>query len=204
MLTLYSSPTSPYVRKVLIVARETGTISQIDTVFGGGSPVEPNAATRAVNPLGKIPCLARPDGPAIFDSPVICQYLDSLHHGHKLYPAGAARWSALTLEALADGILDALVLCLYETRLRPEPIRFAPWVDAQRLKVTQALDALEAQWIAHLNGPLDIGGVAVGATLGYIDFRFPDIAWRNGRPALSAWHAAFAERDSYKATVPVG
>jgi glutathione S-transferase len=203
MLTLYHSPTSPYVRKVLILAHEAGLSDRIETVFGGGSPIEPNAATAAVNPLNKVPCLARPDGPAIFDSRVICQYLDSLHGGHRFYPDGPARWTAMTLEALGDGILDAAILALYETRLRPEAIRFAPWVDGQKRKITQALDAVESQWLAHLSGPVTIGSIAVAVACGYLDLRFADMGWRDTRPNLAAWHAKFAERESYKATVPV-
>lgn len=203
MLKLYYSPTSPYVRKVMILAQEGGLLGQIETVKAATAPGSPDPAIKAHNPLGKIPCLVRDDGPAIFDSPVICQYLASLVPGQTFYPEGASRWTALTLEALGDGILDAAILCVYEVRMRPEAIRHQPWVDAQRAKIVAALDALEAQWLAHLAGPLDIGAISIAVALGYIDLRHADLNWREGRPGLAAWHAAFAERDSYKATVPV-
>ncbi len=201
-MKLYHAPTSPYVRKVMILLHETGLLDRVEIVDGGGSPVSPNPATVAANPLGKVPCLERGDGPAIFDSRVICRYVDSLHGGHKFYPAGAALWSTLTLEALADGILDAGILMVYEARLRPEEIRFAPWVDAQRLKITRSIDALENNWLAHLSGPVDAGAVAVACALGYMDLRFADLGWRKTSPKLAAWHARFAERPSYVATVP--
>jgi glutathione S-transferase len=133
---------------------------------------------------------------------VICRYLDSLHQGRKFYPEGAGLWTSLTLEALGDGVLDAAVLMIYEARLRPEALRFAPWVDAQTLKIARALDALEARWIAHLQGPLDAGGLCVGVALGYLDFRFAEIAWRGGRPLLAEWHKGFAALPSFRATMP--
>ena len=203
MLKLYSSPTSPYVRKVLILAQEAGLLGQIEVVKATTAPGAPDSGVLAHNPLGKIPCLVRADGPAIFDSPVICQYLASLAPSHPFYPSGAARWTALTLEALGDGILDAAILCVYEVRMRPEAIRHQPWVDAQRAKIVASLDALESQWLAHLSGPMDIGAISIAVALGYLDLRHADLNWRDGRPGLAAWHAAFAERDSYKATVPV-
>ena len=202
MLTLFYAPTSPYVRKVLILAHEGGFADRIETVAAAGTPIEPNTQTAAANPLGKIPCLKRDDGPALFDSRVICQYLDATHGGGQFYPAGAARWSALTLEALADGIVDAAILVVYESRLRPEERRFTPWTDGQLGKIHRAIDALEAEWLPHLKGPLDIGSIAVACALGYLDLRFPDLGWRDSHPGLAAWLSDFAGRESYKATVP--
>ena len=201
-MKLHHSPTSPYARKVMIVLHETGQTGAVTLITGANSPMAPNPLTVAANPLGKIPCLERPEGPAIFDSRVICRYLDSLHHGHKLYPAGPGLWSTLTLEALGDGVLDAGLAAIYETRVHDEGARAQGWIDAQRLKIARACDALEAQWLAHLAGPLDAGAIAVAAALGYVDFRFSDLGWREGRPGLAAWHADFAGRESFKATIP--
>jgi glutathione S-transferase len=201
-MKLHHSPTSPYVRKVLIVLHETGLIDRVTLTTNPSTPLAESPALTAANPLGRVPCLEREDGPAIFDSRVICRYLDSLHGGRRLYPEGGALWTTLTLEALADGMLDSAIACIYEARLRPEELRFQPWVDAQKGKIRRALDVLEAEWTAHLAGPLDAGAIAVGATLGYIDFRFADLAWREGRPRLAHWHEGFAARDSYKATAP--
>lgn len=201
-MKLHVSMTSPYVRKPRMLLRETGLDARVAEIPETVSPVEPNAQVAALNPLGKIPCLERPEGPALFDSRVICRYLDTLHDGAKFYPAGDRVWTTLTLEALADGMMDALVLCRYEVVLRPEAARSQSWVDGQMLKVRRGLDALESQWLAHLNGPLDAGGLAVGVMLGYVDYRYADLRWRDGRPGLAAWHADFAARPSYAATTP--
>ena len=101
-------------------------------------------------------------------------------------------------------IMDAAVLMVYESRVRPEQCRFAPWVDGQWTKIDRALDTLEQRWLSHLHGPLDMGQIAVGVALGYLDFRHGDRGWRGGRPGLAAWDAVFAERPSMVATRPAG
>jgi glutathione S-transferase len=174
----------------------------VELVTGSGSPVDPGTAPLEANPLGKVPALERPDGPALYDSRVICQYLDA-RAGAGLYPEGARRWDTLTVEATGDGILDAALLMVYEGRLRPEELRFAPWVEGQWAKVDRALDALETRWMAHLQGPLEAGQIAVACALGYLDFRHGARGWRSGRPHLAAWYAGFAERPSMQATIPV-
>jgi glutathione S-transferase len=201
-MKLHHSPTSPYVRKVMIVLREAGLLDRVALVPHASTPLAEDPTLVAAAPLARIPCLEREDGPAIFDSRVICRYLDSLHAGRKIYPEGAALWTTLTLEALADGVLDSAVSAVYEMRLRPEGARFQPWIDAQKGKIARAIGALEAEWIAHLAGPLDAGAIAVGVALGYVDFRHGDLNWRAGCPKLAAWHATFAERESYAATMP--
>lgn len=199
-LRLYSSATSPFVRKVLVVLRETGLLGQVELVPAGGNPIDPGTMPVARNPLGKIPALERADGPAIYDSRVICRYLDELAKS-ALYPP-ARLWDTLTLEATADGIMEAAVLTRYETMLRLDAARSAPWIAGQRAKITRALDALEGRWMAHLAGPLDCGQIAVGCALGYLDFRLGDLGWREGRADLAAWEARFAERPSMRETVP--
>ena len=111
-------------------------------------------------------------------------------------------WEILTLEALADGIMDAAVLITYEKRVRPEDQRHAGWLDGQRARVARGLDALEEEWMSHLHGPLNAGQVAVGCALGYLDFRHPDITWREGHTQLAAWFERFAERPSMVETSP--
>jgi glutathione S-transferase len=201
-MKLLHSPTSPYVRKVLMLLHETGLLDRVAIETVASTPLAENPGLTAANPLGRIPCLLREDGPAVFDSRVICRYLDSLHGGAKFYPEGPSLWTTLTLEALADGMLDSAVSGMYERRLRPEAIQFGPWIEAQKGKIGRALDALESQWIAHLEGPADAGALATAATLGYLDLRYPDMGWREGRPRLAAWHARMAERPSYAATAP--
>jgi glutathione S-transferase len=155
------------------------------------------------NPLGKIPVLEREDGPALYDSRVICRYLDDLAGGG-LYPAKPRLWETLTLEATGDGIMEAALLMVYEDRTRPEERRFGGWVEGQWAKIDRALDAVEARWMAHLAGPPDASHIAVGCALGYLDFRLAARDWRPGRPALAAWEARFAARPSMQATRPVG
>lgn len=205
-MRLYHSPTSPYVRKVMILLHETGLVDRVELVRAAGTPLEPGTLPVDHNPLGKVPVLETADG-VMFDSRVICRYLDDLA-GAGAYPYGRGVWRTLTLEALADGILDAALLIVYETRLRPEEVRFAPWVEAQTVKVTRALDALEAEWVGHLtaarDGCPDMSTIAVAAALGYVDVRLAALDWRAERPLLAAWADGFAQRASMGATQPVG
>jgi glutathione S-transferase len=191
---------SPFVRKVNVVLHETGQVDDVELVEVMTTPVSTPSEVRAANPIGKIPALIRPDGPAIYDSRVICRYLDDRGNGG-LYPADSI-WEMLTLEATADGIMDAAVLMVYEGRVRPEHLIYNEWVEAQWAKVTSGLDALNERWMSHLNGPLNIGQIAVGCALGYLDFRHGQRNWREGRGALDDWYAAFSETESMKATAP--
>ncbi len=199
MITLLSSPASPFVRKVRVVLLETGqddvALQEVTT-----TPVATAPEVAAANPVGKIPALLRDDGPAIYDSRVICRYLNA-RAGGDLYPDSHI-WETLTLEATADGIMEAAVVSVYEKRVRPEEFWYQPWLDAQWAKVTRALDALESRWMSHLHGPVDMGHIAIGCALGYLDFRHPDKDWRAGRDSLAAWEAKFADRASMKATAP--
>lgn len=204
MMELIWSGASPYARKVMLAAHELGISEQIKTVPGSGTPVEPNANTKAHNPLGKLPCLIPADGPAIYDSRVICQYLCSLVPGQNLIPEGAARFRTLTLEAMADGMCDAALLIRYEIAMRPAEKHWDEWLAAQWGKVETALDAAEDGWAAHLAGPFDLGHAALGSALGYLDFRFGDRDWRTGRAKLAKWHEGFSERASAVATAPQG
>jgi glutathione S-transferase len=201
-LKLYHSPTSPYVRKVMVTLDLTGQSGDVELIPGSGTPLAANDATIRVNPLGKIPCLIGDDGAVIYDSRVICRYLD---HRAKagLYPAGDALFAVLTAEALADGIIDAVLLTAYEWRLRPEEIRYQPWVDGQTAKVERALAVLEQTELV-LTGPVNAAQIAAGCALGYVDFRLADLGWRDRYPALATWYAAFAATPAMKATVPVG
>lgn len=201
-MRLYHSPTSPFVRKVMVLLHETGQTADTELVPAIGNPVAPGTLPVALNPLGKIPLLERDDGPAIYDNRVICRYLDD-RAGSRLYPPAPRLWEVLTLEATADGMLDAAVLMVYEARVRPEKKRLPEWVESQWSKVSRALDALESRWLSHLNGPLDMGQIAVACALGYLDFRHSDRRWRDKHPGLAAFEADFAGRPSMVATRPV-
>ena len=200
-MRLHQSPNSPYVRKVRVVLHETGQTGDVELVAATGTPLVPGSLPLAQNPLGKIPTLERTGGAALYDSRVICRYLDD-RAGGRLYPAAPRLWEALTLEATGDGIMDAAILMVYEHRLRPAEHVRADIVEAQWAKVARALDALEARWLSHLAGPLDIGQIAVGCALGYLDFRHAGRNWRQGREGLAEWEARFAERPSMRDTVP--
>lgn len=199
-MILHYSPASPFVRKVRVVAAETGLTDQIELVAAKVGITLEEYPTAAHNPLAKIPTLIPDDGPALYDSRVICRYLDSLAGGG-LYPADRP-WATLTLEATADGLLDASVAMVYEHRYRPADKVDPGWIEAQWAKASRALDALEERWMSHLAGPLDIGHIGVGCALGHLDLRHDDRQWRATRPALAAWEATFAQRPSMVATRP--
>ena len=185
----------------MVTLHETGLVDEVELVPTSAAPVGASTAPTALNPLGKVPTLERADGPTLYDSRVISRYLDDLTGG-KLYPAKPRLWETLTLEATADGISEAAVLMVYEGRMRPDEVRFAPWVEGQWSKVARGLDAIEARWISHLAAPLDAAQIALGCALGYLDLRHNVRAWRTGRPALAAWFDRFAERPSMQATRP--
>ncbi len=196
-MKLHHSPASPYVRKVRICAITRGIDGQIELV-----PCNPNtspAALLADNPLSKVPTLLTDDGMALFDSPMICEYLDSLGEALPMFPAtGAARWRALKLQAMGDGILDACVPRRMEMQ-RPQDEGRAGVVARMRAAVERTLDALEAD---PPHQALDIGSISVACALGYLDFRFPQQPWRGERPKLAAWFAAFSQDPAVAATVP--
>ncbi|ABV95012.1 putative glutathione S-transferase family protein [Dinoroseobacter shibae DFL 12 = DSM 16493] len=201
MMELFGAPASPFVRKVRVLLAETGyddmvTFTPVATAVVG----EADAAIKAANPLGKIPALQRPDGPALYDSRVICRYLDA-KFTLEAYPASRL-WEVLTLEATADGIMDAGVLMVYERRFRPAEKQDDAWIDGQWAKIARALDAIEDRWMSHLAAPIDMSQIAVGCALGYLDFRHADRSWREGRPALAAWADTFLAREAMIATTP--
>jgi glutathione S-transferase len=198
-MKLRYSPTSPYVRKVSVVSLETGLDKRIERIPTNVWAPSTDVATD--NPLGKVPALITEGGETLFDSPVICEYLDSLHDGLKLFPPpGGARWTALRRQALGDGILDAGVLRRLESG-RPESQQSPPWIARQTAAVRRGLDALEDEAEA-LGGPITIGHIAIGCALGWLDFRCADDDWRENRPSLARWHETFAQRPSMQETVP--
>jgi glutathione S-transferase len=198
-MKLRYSTTSPYVRKVVVTALETGQDGRVERV--ATSTADPKSGLAEQNPLGKVPALLTDDGTVLYDSPVICEYLDSLHGGRKLIPAsGAARWTVLRQQALADGILDAAVGRIVETR-RPAGEQSPSFIEKQRTVVGRALDAFEKE-AASLPGEPTLGTIALGCALGYLDFRYAADEWRKGRPNLAKWYETFSKRPSMIATVP--
>ncbi|CAN5924207.1 glutathione S-transferase family protein [soil metagenome] len=200
-MKLFYSGTSPFARKVMIVAHEANLASRIELV-PVAAPTLPTSTYPELaksNPLAKIPALVLDDGSSLFDSRVICEYLDTLHDGPTLVPEGADRFRVLRLQALADGVVDAGILIRFEQVLRPAALRWDEWVDGQARKVVGALDELEA---TTFPAALDLGQVAVGCALDWLELRKPIADIRSGRPRLFAWLDAIKQRPSFLATAP--
>ncbi|HLH87950.1 MAG TPA: glutathione S-transferase family protein [Xanthobacteraceae bacterium] len=197
-MKLHWSPRSPYVRKVMVAAHETGVVERLDCVRTVAAMATPHKELMLDNPLSKIPTLVLDDGSRLYDSVVICEYFDALHDGPKLFPSEPrARWTALRRHALGNGLLDVLIYWRSE-RLREQPAQ--AYLDAYAVKQRATADALEKEAAALAATPFGIGHIAIGCALSYSDFRFPDIDWRRDHPALAEWHAAFSQRPSVRAT----
>jgi glutathione S-transferase len=200
-MKLHWSPRSPFVRKVMIAAHETGLVERLTCVRTVVAMTAPNAALLPDNPLSKIPTLVLDDGSALYDSGVICEYLDTLHEGVKLFPADPkARWITLRRHALGSGLLDLLILWRNE---RERPQSSQPHLDAYGVKYKAALNALEKEICAITATPFGIGHIGIGCALSYADFRFADLDWRVEHPQLAAWHKSFSQRPSARATEAV-
>jgi glutathione S-transferase len=203
-MKLWYSPPSPFARKVRVAAIELGLAERIELVLMPVVPIEPNPALVAQNPLVKLPTLEAEDGAVLYDSRTICEYLDALAGGGRLFPpSGPARWDALRRQALGDGIMDAGILRRYELVLRPEALRWSEWLRGQQAKIDYALDAAEREagrWKGER--AFDIGHVTLACALGWLDFRFGDYDWRAKRGALGAWYAHARRRPSLAQTMP--
>ncbi len=200
-MKLYYAQKSPYVRKALVVANEAGIEDKLEKVdCSTTTPVNPDPSN--ANPLKKIPALELDDGTILFDSPVICEYLDAELGDGSLFPRElSARWIALRFQALADGLLDAAILLRYETILRPEHLCWDDGVTAQMNKIDDALADMEDH-ADSFGERVDIGTISVACAVGYLDFRFEDKDWRAVCPTLAAWYEGFAKRPSMQATRP--
>lgn len=199
MKLLWSSR-SPFVRKVMVLVHEVGLASRIECVRTVVSAAKPNAEVMALNPLSKLPTLIMDDGRALYDSRVICEYLDGLHRGPGLFPSDASgRLEAMRRQALGDGMMDFLLVWLSE-RFRPVAQQSPALIEACGLKLKTSLDALEGEADALARSPFGIAHIAIGCALGYVDFRFPDTIWRDGHPRLAACAEAIHARPSFQST----
>jgi glutathione S-transferase len=196
-MKLHWSPKSPYVRKVMVCAHELGLVDRLELVRSVAAMLKPNPAIMADNPLSKIPTLVREDGGTLFDSVVICEYLNDLAGGTLFPPQGEAKWRALRWHAFGDGLLDALILWRNE-REREAPLQ--PLLDAFELKARASLRLLDAEAQALEAAPLSIGSITIGCALGYMDYRFGSFGWRDQAPRLAAWYATLQARPSFKST----
>ncbi|MFK8081240.1 MAG: glutathione S-transferase family protein [Granulosicoccus sp.] len=202
-MKLYYAPASPFARKVHVSVIELGLQERVQLQFTPVLPGQPNEAyAKAQNPSGKIPALQTDAGDILFDSTIICEYLDSLSDSVKLLPtSGSERYLALTRQALAHGICESSVVIRYETFLRPEPMQWDVWVNDQWSKIDRSLtwfNANPALW----QGDIDLAQITLGCALGYLDFRAPEYEWRARYPELGPWFETIETRDSFASTLP--
>lgn len=202
-MKFFYAPASPFARKVHISLIELGMQEDVELLFTAVSPGKPNADyVKSQNPLGKVPSLQLDSGDTLFDSTVICDYLDSISPSIKLLPQeGVNRFYTFTHMALAQGICESAVTLRYETFLRPEEHRWPVWIDDQWSKIARALtwfESHESEW----QGDVDLAQITLACALGYLDFRMPEYNWRQKYPALTQWFKLFSERDSFQQTVP--
>jgi len=202
MLQLYYAGTSPYVRKVMVVAHHLGVADRIERLAAAASPVNRDRNIATFNPLTKVPAARTDDGLCLFDSRVICEYIDNVRGGGLFPEAGRARWIALTQQSMGDGLLDAAILVRYERTLRPAELRWAEWDAGQMSKITDCLNEIEAQAPSLGTARFTIGEITIACALGYLDFRYPEVAWRDGRPKAAAWYEVFAKLPAMQATMP--
>jgi glutathione S-transferase len=200
-MKLHWSPRSPFVRKVMIVAHERGLTERITCLRTVVAMTKPHAELMKDNPLSKIPTLVLDDGTVLYDSPVICEYLDALDGEPRLFPTEPkARLIALRRQALGDGFLDLSVLTRNERdRTQPSDLHLA----SAAARTAATLDALEQEAGPLAATTFGIGHIAIGCAISYLDFRFANDDWRNGHPRLAGWHYAFASRPSVRATEPI-
>jgi len=200
-MKLYYAASSPFVRKCLVSAHELAMRERLELLPAAAHPVNRDRALVAHNPLGKIPTLITDNGTVLYDSRVICEYLNGLGDGHLIPEQGPPRWAVLVDQALADGIMDAAVLTRYENAARPEELRWSDWIAGQLDKVSCGLAEIERREGAAADR-VDLGTIAIGCALGYLDFRFASFSWRDKYPKTALWYARFAQRESMRATRP--
>lgn len=203
-IRLFHSPASPYVRKVMVTAIERGVEDQIEILASQAGPVKRDQNIVRHNPSGKVPSALLENDQPLFDSRVICAYVDSIAEGASVYPSDERRFTVLMLEALADSVLDACLLCRYEKVMRPAELQWEAWYDGQMEKIDSGLDDLENRWIESIGADFHAGSIAVACALGYLDFRFGDKDWRSAHPKLAAWFAEVSTRPSMEKTFPKG
>lgn len=200
-MKLYYSTSSPFVRKVMMVAEELGLLDQIEKEPVQVHPVNRLQTLIALNPLGQVPTLVTDDGQVLYDSRVICEYLNEKANG-TLFGDKDSRWGILSELTALDGSLSALVATRYEISVRPVELQWLAWVDAQMDKARTTLDYFEGK-AESLEGREDIALLGLACLLGYLDFRFAHFDWRKSYPKLDAWHAKFSQRSSVQNTIPV-
>lgn len=198
-MKIFFSPFSPYVRKCLVSAYELGIHNEIELLSSNAHPVHRDMEISEHNPLGKVPTFFAKNGQALFDSRVICEYLNEVTQGDLFPSLPSERWTNLTLQSLADGILDAALLARYEDVARPEDKKWQDWADANLAKIASALHYLEQQKLP-LSQAATIGNISLGCALWYLDLRFSSYDWRTNYPLVANWFATFSKRESMQKT----
>jgi len=200
-MKLYGDLLSPFVRMSMVTAHEVGLGSRVEHIVENTNPAKVNERLAALSPIGKIPILETDHGHGVYDSRVIMEYLCHVAGNTALIPNdGVKRFRVLTLQALGQGMADAAVAYRYEVAARPKGLQWEDWMTRALARIHAAQDDVEINWMDSLS-EINVGSIAVGVTLAYIDFRMPDFGWRNGRPKLAAWHEGFCKRDSMIKTV---
>jgi glutathione S-transferase len=195
-MKIYGSVVSPFVRMALVTAQECGMGARVEHVSENVSPTEQNPKLAKMNAVGKIPVLETDHHHPIFDSRVIMEYLAHVAGNKTLIPDdGVKRFRVLTLLALGQGLGDAALAYRYETTSRPKELQWPEFLDRTKIRFATIFDDLENNWSADLDD-VTAGSIAVAVVLSYIDFRMPDVGWREGRPRLEAFHKKFSARDS--------
>ncbi|WP_194208203.1 glutathione S-transferase N-terminal domain-containing protein [Superficieibacter sp. 1612_C1] len=202
MMQLFFASTSAYVRKVMVCATVLGLADEIERLDSAAHPVVRDDRIAAFNPLAKVPALRTESGLCLYDSRVICEYLNARGQGDLFPQKGEALWRSLARQALGDGLIDAALLARYEFSARPPEKQWQDWADAQLKKVAAALADIESQVSDFSDRPEDIGLIAIGCALGYLDFRFAGLNWRASHPLTAAWFAVFNAHPAMAATRP--
>lgn len=191
-MQLFTSPISPFARKCLITASHVGLVDKIELIKSTVHPVERNQSVMAKNPLGQIPVLVLDSGEAIYDSRVICEYLNDLGQGD-LFGKALDKWQTLTDQSLADGMTDAAILVRYEQGIRPETYQWEEWVNGQLDKITQGLTEFESR-AESLEARFDIGTISLICALDYISLRLADFPWQQNFPKLAKWQVSYSQK----------
>ena len=199
-MKLVYSPPSPFVRKVTTLIYHANLSDRIELINVKTTALSVAEEARSANPLGKIPVMILEDGKAIFDSRVITRYLDDFA-GSNLYPQDKI-YDILTLEALADGIMESAVSITYESKLRPQNEQSPSWMEAQWSKVLHAVKALDDGQFQAMDSEMNMGQIAVACALGYLDFRHNARQWRSGHSDLASWNDKMMKLPAIIKTIP--
>ncbi|RKP56562.1 glutathione S-transferase [Pararobbsia silviterrae] len=201
-MKIFYHPASPFVRKVHVTALELGLDDRLEKLTSAAHPIRRDANIVKFNPTGKVPAFFTDSDEPLYDSRVICEYLDHVDGRSIIFPTpGEARWRALREQAIGDGLLDAALLARYELTVRPPEMVWLPWREGQLDKVRSSLDEIEAR-VDAFGDRFDIGTLTIACALGYLDFRFADFDWRTAHPKAAAWFKHVSERPSLAQSFP--